>query len=647
MSLSRGKAIRVDGIVQGVGFRPFVYGLATRLGLVGDVRNDTRGVLIRVFGPTSIIDNFIDQLQSDPPPLAEIDDLAMEDLPAEDHDGFVIVESQTDSRPTVGVTPDAATCDDCLRELLDEQDRRYRYPFINCTHCGPRYSIIEQVPYDRPNTTMRDFGMCDRCRAEYTDPGDRRYHAQPVCCPACGPRLAWLDESGRAVEGDPLVLATEALQAGRVVAIKGLGGFHLACDATRPEAVARLRRRKLREEKPLAVMVRDIAHAGRLVELPPYAEKLLGGPVAPIVLAPRKHPTGLAPEVAPVNEMLGVMLAYTPLHVLLFEQGLDVLVMTSANRSDEPIVIDNDEARQRLAGIAEGYLVHNRRINVRLDDSVVLATPRVPTVIRRARGYAPGGIEVDRRVDGILAFGPQMKNTPAVGRGTRIYPGQHIGDLENTLAVSMFHEVVDHLQHILDVHPTLGACDLHPDYTSTRLAERSGLPLVRVQHHHAHVVSVMAEKQLDRRCIGVALDGTGWGDDGAIWGGEVFSFDAAGYRRVLHLEYVKLPGGDRAIRQPWRTALAHLHHAGLHPSPFMDHDGAETVWQLLDSSIDQPQTSSMGRLFDAVASLCGVCHENTFEGKAAMSLEGALETTTRHYPVEIDDGVIKVGPMIA
>jgi len=620
--------------VQGVGFRPFVHGLAAEHGLSGDIRNDSQGVLIHLFGAPEAVAAFLHDLEAAPPPLAEVARVVARDIPHEVREGFTILPSKGEAERTVAVAPDAAICADCRRELLDPADRRHRYAFINCTHCGPRYSIITDVPYDRPNTTMRDFAMCPACRAEYEDPADRRYHAQPVCCPDCGPRLEMRDAAGGPMAGDPVRLAAGELRSGRIVAVKGLGGFHLACDATNEAAVRRLRERKHREEKPFAVMVKDLAAAASLADLPGYAERLLASPVAPILIARKRHPERLARAVSPVNDYYGLMLPYTPLHVLLFEEGLGPLVMTSGNLTDEPICIANDEARDRLKGIADAFLMHNRRIHLREDDSVLLATRDRPTVVRRSRGYVPVGIETGRAVSGWAAFGPMLKNTLAVGRGTTVYPGQHVGDLNNRLALDMFQEVYDHLRAILGVEVERIACDMHPDYPSTHLAEATGLPVTKVQHHHAHLVSLMAEKPRTRggRAIGFAFDGTGYGEDGAVWGGEVMVFDPCGYRRAFHLEYVPLPGGDRAAEEPWRMGLVHLVRNGLDRLRARYRGRrVEQVRALLESDVPMPRTSSMGRLFDAVASLCRVCQRNTYEGKAAMALEGIIEPTEESY----------------
>jgi len=639
-----GKTVCIDGIVQGVGFRPFVYGVAVRLGLTGDVCNTSGGVVVRIFGDAADVARCVEELRATTPPLALVTSITVSDVPFEADEEFRIVASDGGEERTVVITPDAALCVDCRRELLDPSDRRYRYPFINCTNCGPRYTIIRDVPYDRPQTTMAAFTMCAACRTEYEDPADRRYHAQPNCCPDCGPRLAY----GEAVGDDALALAVKALHDGRIVAVKGLGGFHLACDARNEDAVQRLRERKLREEKPLALMAADYELAAGLIEMPDYAQELLESPVAPVLVGYKRPGADVAPSVAPGNTCYGVMLPHAPLHVLLLGDGPDLLVMTSANRTDEPIVTENAEAVERLAGIADGLLMHDRPINVRVDDSVVWGHAQGPTIIRRARGYVPRGIDTGVEVGGIVGLGPMLKNAPAVGRGTVIYAGQHVGDLSNMLALEMHEEVREHLCYLMGVEVRCAACDMHPDYPTTRMVREMAAEVVPVQHHHAHLAALMAEKQLYDRAIGIAFDGTGFGDDGQIWGGEVFSFDPGGYRRAFHLEYVPLPGGDRAAREPWRMALVHLQNAGLDWARYVQEDAAWNVVALLDSGLPMFQTSSMGRLFDAVSSLCGLVQTSTYEAKAPMALEGALVETAMsdRYDFTLDGENIRVGEVI-
>ncbi len=647
MTTPVGRQVRVQGMVQGVGYRPFLYALAQRHGLTGEARNTAQGVVARVFGPARDVDAFVAALRVEAPPLARVSCVQARPIPAEEHAHFRILPSDAQGAPAVAVTPDAAICDACRRELLDPQDRRYRYPLLNCTQCGPRYSILLTVPYDRPNITMRAFPMCGACRAEYEDPTDRRHHAQPTCCPACGPRVRLLGGEGEPLDGDPVRGAARLLREGRILAVKGLGGFHLACDATRPPVVARLRARKHREDKPLAVMVPDADAAAALVHLPDYGRALLTGPQAPILVAPERAASPVAEEVAPGTDTLGVMVAYTPLHVLLFEELGDVpLVMTSGNLSEEPICIRNREALERLSGVADAFLVHDRPIHLRVDDSVLLATDPGPTLLRRARGYVPAGLEAGLDADGILGFGPLLKNTLALGRGTTVFPGQHVGDLDNVRALEMFDEVRAHLAEVLGVAPTLAACDLHPDYPTTRMAAQSGLPVVRVQHHHAHLAALLAETGDYASALGIAFDGAGYGPDGTVWGGEALVFDALGYERVCHLEHVALPGGDRAAREPWRMALAYLVREGLDWTRWVAHPRADSVARLLAGPLPQVQTSSMGRLFDAVAALCGLCDENTFEAKAPMRLEAAATDAPDAYPFALDGPVVRTGGVI-
>jgi hydrogenase maturation protein HypF len=635
--------------VQGVGFRPFVRNLAVARGLTGEVANTEFGVRIRVFGELESVEAFERDLLADPPRLARIHRVESAPLRDAAPGDFLIVPSEGGEGRSVGIPPDAAVCADCVRELFDPANRRYRYPFINCTHCGPRYTIIEDIPYDRPNTTMSVFDMCEACAAEYEDPADRRYHAQPNACPACGPHLSLVEGRGRLIEGDPLGAAARLLREGAIVAVKGLGGFHLAVDAGNDEAVRRLRRRKHREDKPFAVMVRDMDAARRLVVLSRDGEAVLEGSAAPIVLASKRSGAPVAEAVSPRVDRHGVMLAYTPLHLLLLDEGPGVLVMTSANRTDEPIVIDNEEAFERLEGVADALLLHNRAIAQRMDDSVLADNPTGRTMVRRSRGYAPAGLEVGLDVDGVLAFGPHLKNAPCLGRGSQLYVGQHVGDLDHRLSLEMFAEVRGHLQSVLGLTPLLAACDLHPDYATTRLAEASGLPLERVQHHHAHLVSVMAEHGCYGRAMGVALDGAGYGGDGTIWGGEILIFDPVGYQRVAHLQTVPQPGGDVAAREPWRMAAAQLWRHGLTPPQGWAPDGIDEVRSLLESGLPVPSTSSAGRLFDAVASLLGIRDVNRFEAQAAMELEAAADDDAGSYPFPTDAqmGVLQTGPLLA
>jgi hydrogenase maturation protein HypF len=645
------RRLLIRGIVQGVGFRPFVYQLARRLGLAGEVANTSEGVVVHIEGPTAALDAFAVALAGETPPLARI--TGIETGPAQVcHRGdFRIETSRRGAARATLISPDMAVCDACLAELFDPADRRFGYPFINCTHCGPRYTIIEDVPYDRPHTSMRRFTMCPACQAEYDDPADRRFHAQPNACPVCGPRVTLCTADGQPVAvADPIAETTRRLKSGRIAAIKGLGGFHLAVDALDPEAVDRLRRRKRREEKPFALMVPDLAAARRLVVLDPAAEALLTGARRPIVIAPQRAGHPVAPGVAPGSRYFGILLPYTPLHHLLLRQGFQALVMTSGNQSDEPICIDNQEALARLGEIADDFLIHDRDIYLRSDDSIVRRAAGATRFIRRSRGYVPEPVALGQPLPPVLACGAGLKNTVCLTRGAEAFVSQHIGDLENLAAYRFLEKTVAHLERILDIQPQIVAHDLHPDYLSTRYAlGRAGVRRIAVQHHHAHIVSVMAEHGLVGPVIGLALDGTGYGTDGAVWGGEVLVVEAGGFSRVAHLAYVPMPGGAIAIREPWRMAAAHL--ADAFGDNWKDLDlplGAAVPAEKLDlavrmarSGINAPPTSSLGRLFDAVAALCGVRARVHYEGQAAMELEMVADfDTAGRYPYEVTPGEI-------
>jgi len=641
------RSITVSGIVQGVGFRPFVYDLATRLGLHGFVRNRTGDVLIELEGESESLDGFLAELTTRPPPLARIEGVRWAPRSPMGDPRFRIEPSEVDRAGPIFIAPDIATCDDCLRELLDPGDRRYRYPFLNCTNCGPRLSIIREAPYDRERTTMADFAMCPACRSEYEDPGDRRYHAQPIACPSCGPRLQVLDGRGRAIDADhPLACAVSALEQGRIVALKSLGGYHLACLAEDGRAVAELRRRKHRDEKPLAVMVRDLRAADDLCAVTAGERGLLASPRRPIVLLRRRPEDGLAEGVAPRNPFLGVMLPYTPLHRLLLDDlGGMPLVMTSGNRTDEPIAYDDGDARGRLAGIADLFLTNDRPIHLRCDDSVARMVAGAELPLRRSRGDAPSPLPLPvpcRRPT--LALGGQLKATFALGRGRHAFLSHHIGDLEHYEAYRSYAEAIGHYEQLFAHRPELIVHDLHPDYASTRYASRFGdsIPRLAVQHHHAHVASCMADNGLDEPVIGVAFDGTGFGTDGAIWGGEFLTGDYRAFRRAAHLRYVAMPGGDRAIREPWRMAAAYLIDAGRSDEPLRDRVPAAalaTVRRAIERRLNAPPTSSMGRLFDGVAALAGVRDRASYEGQAAIELEGMASGSDADgaYPFEIDE----------
>ncbi len=634
--------VRVTGTVQGVGFRPYVYRLAGELSLGGFVLNDAHGVLIEVEGNAPDVDRFLERLPSEAPPLAVLERMSVEELsPSEDH-AFAIVASVAGDVPDAPVTPDSATCDDCLRELFDPADRRFRYPFTNCTNCGPRFTIVRGVPYDRPLTTMAGFTMCQECRAEYEDPGDRRFHAQPNACPVCGPSLRLLSGERETIAGDPLAAAVSALRAGAIVAIKGIGGFHLACLAGDERAVATLRARKHREDKPFALMAPSLGAAESLVSLDAGARELLTAPARPIVLAPRRRDALLAASVAPGAGELGVMLAYSPLHHLLLADVGATLVMTSANVTDEPIAYRDEDALRRLAGIADLFLLHDRPIQTRTDDSVVRAVPR-RAVLRRSRGYVPTALALPGGGTSrpILACGAELKNTFCLARGTRAWVSHHIGDLQNYETLRSFTEGIEHFRRLFAVEPEIVAHDLHPEYLSTKYAlEQDGVELVGVQHHHAHLAACLAEHGEPGPAIGAIFDGTGYGLDGTVWGGELLYGDVAAFRRVGALLPVRLPGGARAIKQPWRMACAWLVASGIEPPAAW-----REIAELARSGLASPWTTSMGRLFDAVAALAGIRTEVNYEGQAAIELEAACDfSEPGEYPISVTGAPLVIDP---
>ncbi len=639
------RVVTVRGIVQGVGFRPFVYGLASQLDLGGFVRNRGGEVAIEVEGEPAALNAFVEELTQHPPPLARIDSVSWAPLPTQGDRAFHIEASHADVAAQVVISPDIATCPDCLRELFDPQDRRYGYPFLNCTNCGPRLTIVTGAPYDRERTTLADFTLCPQCRAEYDDPRDRRFHAQPVACPACGPQLEARDATGRPLKtDDPLAVFVAALRDGRIGALKGLGGFHLVCDARRNDVVQELRRRKHRDEKPLAVMVRDLPAAEALCAVDPLARQLLASPRCPIVLLhlPSAASGPIAEAVAPGNPYLGVMLPYTPLHHLLLA-ALDgaPLVMTSGNRSDEPIAYENEDALQRLAGIADVFLIHNRPIHVRCDDSVARVVAGAELPLRRSRGYAPQPMHLPRPCPApVLAVGGQLKGTFALARGEQVFLSHHLGDLDHYEAFRAFEKDVTLYEALFAIPPEWIAHDLHPDYASTRYALARGLPCIAVQHHHAHLAACLAEHGLNERAIGVTFDGTGLGTDGAVWGGEFLVGDYASFQRAARLRYVGMPGGEQAIREPWRMAIAHLRDAGCASAGLSSRIPAaalRTVETMLDRGFNAPPTSSMGRLFDAVAAIAGLRTHASHEGQAAIELEWAAvaKAPDTAYPWEV------------
>ncbi len=624
--------IQVRGVVQGVGFRPYVFGLAQHHGLAGFVRNEPSGVAIEVEGPEAALDAFVTAMQSAPPPFCRIQELRTYQEAVRGGDGFVVLPSLESGDYLTLVGPDRAPCAECLREFSDPADRRYRYPFINCTHCGPRYTLVTGVPYDRARTTMAAFVMCPACRAEYDDPKNRRFQAEPICCPDCGPQLALRDPSGIQIAcDDPVEACLGQIAAGRVAAIKGIGGFHLACDARNPDAVAALRYRKQRDHKPFALMVRDEVVASQVAELSGEELGILCSPERPIVLLRKKVGHGLAEGIAPGQGTFGVMLPYSPLHARLLTGALSTLVMTSGNGSDEPIAFTNDDAYRRLGGIADLFLTHNRDIQVRTDDSVLRCAAGGPRFLRRSRGYAPGTVllPVSTCTTEVLAVGAELSNTVCLTRAGEACLSQHIGDLSNLAAYESLGATVQSLEAILGVRPAIVACDQHPGYASLRYARSRNLPLVQVQHHHAHIASVLAEKGRTGPVIGVAFDGMGWGDDGTLWGGEFLVCDLSGYERVGRFSPVPQPGGDAAARHPARMAYAYLRAIfGVEANrragewlPGLSKEECSVMAQMMEAGVHAPLTSSVGRLFDAASALLGICLHNTYHAQAPMELE--------------------------
>ena len=637
--------VRVTGTVQGVGFRPAVYRLATGLGLAGWVRNDERGVLIEVEGAGASIGDFLGRLRDEAPPLAQIADLRVRDLEPSGGAGFEIGPSHAGSDADALVAADAATCEPCLAEVRDPANRRFRYPFTNCTNCGPRFTIVRGVPYDRPLTTMAGFEMCAACRAEYGDPLDRRFHAQPNACPECGPQATLVDPRRRAL---PLAGARDAVEAaaamlrdGMIVAVKGIGGFHLAARADREDAVATLRRRKHRDDKPFALLAADLERAARLVELTAVEERLLGGRERPIVIARRRAGCDVAGAVAPASPDLGVMLPHSPLHQLLADDAGSVLVMTSGNLADEPICFQEVDALRRLGAVADAFLLHDRPIHTRVDDSVVRAVDPAlrsePIVIRRARGYAPRSVVLAVPAERpLLACGAELKSTLCLAKGRSAWVSQHIGDLKNLETLDSFRESARLMAELFAVGPEVVAHDLHPDYLSTRFAlGLEGVERVAVQHHHAHLAAVLAEHGERGPAVGAIFDGAGLGDDGTVWGGEILAGDLDGYERQGMLFPVRLPGGDAAAREPWRMACAWLAAGEERPRVpaalrgSVDESAWEVVADLCRTGVNSPLTTSAGRLFDAVAAICGIRGVSTYEGHAAMELESAATAEWR------------------
>jgi len=644
--VARRARVRVTGTVQGVGFRPYVYRLAGELSLGGFVLNDAHGVLIEVEGSALVVDRFLERLPSEAPPLAVLEQVVVSDQAPSGVHGFAIVASVAGEVPDAPVTPDSATCDDCLRELFDPADRRYRYPFINCTNCGPRFTIVRGVPYDRPLTTMASFTMCAACQSEYENPVDRRFHAQPNACPVCGPSVRLLGDSAA---GDPITAAATALRAGAIVAIKGLGGYHLACLAADERAVAALRSRKHREDKPFALMAPCLSAAESLVSLAPAAREVLTGPARPIVLARRRTDAPVAESVAPGAPELGVMLPYSPVHHLLLNDIGETLVMTSGNVSDEPIAYLDDDAFDRLRGIADLFLVHDRAIETRTDDSIARVAGR-PTILRRSRGYVPAAFALSGggTPQPLLACGAELKNTFCLARGARAWVSHHIGDLENYETLRSFTDGIEHFGALFAVQPEVVAHDLHPEYLSTKYAlDLDGVELIGVQHHHAHLAACLAEHGDPGPALGAIFDGTGYGLDGTVWGGELLLGDLRSFRRVGSLLSAALPGGARAIKQPWRMSCSWLSTVCVGEPPLpqslagrVDPRLWTQVYKLSVTGTAAPATTSMGRLFDAVAALAGIRTEVSYEGQAAIELEAACDPHENgSYPIELSGGI--------
>ena len=662
--------IRINGIVQGVGFRPFIFNLALEHGLAGWVCNSASGVDIEVTGSAEDVTAFVQAIPQEAPPLAQIDSLEDQAIATQPFEGFEIVPSKDQATDFIPVSPDVAICPQCQQELFDPADRRYRYPFINCTNCGPRFTIIKEIPYDRPKTTMAGFEMCPDCRAEYEDPRDRRFHAQPVACPACGPQV-WLEnrQGERLADREEAIqIARKLLAEGKILAIKGLGGFHLACDASNATAVSALRERKHRPDKPFALMAFDLSAIKKFGQVGDAAAKLLTSPHAPIVLLPKTPAANLTENVAPGQSRTGFMLAYTPLHLLLLEPKPgypEAFVMTSGNRSEEPILHTNAAAREKLVDIADAFLLHDRPIEQRIDDSVFTLFTEQPYPIRRARGYAPNPIRLQNPVPQVLAVGPQMKNTICLTREKYAFLSHYIGEMENWETYQDFKGAIDHYQSLFRIQPEVIAHDLHPDYLSTQYAleraERDQLPLIGVQHHHAHLAAVAAENGVPagERVAGLIFDGTGYGTDGTIWGGEVLVGNCASFSRPYHLQPLPLPGGDITIHKPARMALSLLWALGqpwtddLAPVHALSPLERDALRHQLERGINTPQTSSMGRLFDVISALLGIRQEVTYEGQAAIELEALSNEALvephelGYYSWQIRDSEICIGPMVA
>ncbi|HJL75628.1 MAG TPA: carbamoyltransferase HypF [Candidatus Marinimicrobia bacterium] len=622
------KQFRINGIVQGVGFRPFIYNLANKFNLTGTVSNSSEGVIIEAQGTSANVHNFINVIQTDAPPLSMISALETNDIPNKDETSFIIKTSEKSSTISTMISPDVAVCDDCLDELFNPKDRRFLYPFINCTNCGPRYTIIENIPYDRPFTSMRHFELCTNCQEEYDDPNNRRFHAQPNACSDCGPKVQLHDGSGKPVRSDnPIRDTVELIKQGKIAAIKGLGGFHLAVDATNSEAVKTLRKRKGRKEKPLAIMLKSMEDAKSVCHINRDEANELRSFQSPIVLLKKREDIPIANDIAPGNDRIGIMLPYTPLHHLLFYDDAPSLVMTSANLSEEPICIENNEAVNRLLNIADIFLVHNRKILTRTDDSVLMFHNKKRSFLRRSRGFVPMPIQLPFSVPSVLALGAFLKNTICVTRGNQAFLSQHIGDLDNALACRFFDETIKYVLDIHQIKPQAVIHDYHPDFYSTKAIERFTLPAIQVQHHHAHLAATMAEHHLKGPVLGLALDGFGLSEKNEFWGGELLLVDDTSYRRLGHFYPLPHLGGDSASHQSWRMGAAVLHSIGKEnriPSFFPSIPNIDKIMELLKTPNLFSFTTGCGRWFDAAAAILGISTVQKYEGQAPTLLESLV-----------------------
>ena len=638
----------MQGIVQGVGFRPFIYNLANSNKLTGFVANTLQGVIIEVEGTINQIANFIDNIKQKAPPPSLIIDISSKEIKPIKSKNFIIKDSTGDESVATLISPDIAVCQDCLKELFDSNDRRFHYPFINCTNCGPRYTIIDNIPYDRPYTSMKHFKMCRDCQAEYNDPTNRRFHAQPNACQKCGPQVQLFDSTHNLQDVDDAIVVTrEKLKEGKIVAIKGLGGFHLAVDATNNAMVQKLRKLKGRDEKPFALMVRNLRVAQKYCLISNEEEQSLQSLRALIILLRKLPNCNIAEYIAPGNDYLGIMLPYTPLHHVLFEDLDTPLIMTSANYSEEPICIDNDEAFGRLNSIADYFLIHNRDIYLRNDDSVAICLANKMRYLRRSRGIVPQPVFVKSTGPSVLAVGGELKNTVCLLKDDKAFISQHIGDLENIEAYNFFKMTIEHLQIIFDIKPEFIVHDLHPQYFSTQWSkEQLNIKTIAVQHHHAHLAACMAENQLTEPVIGIIMDGTGYGTDGTIWGGEILIGDYNSFDRFAHFEQIPLPGGDAAIKAPWRTAVSYLYKTfgnKMPDLPFIDDHDIKPIIEIVDKNINSPMTSSCGRLFDAIAAMSGGRQTIHYEAQAAIELMQTFETTdVRPFSFEIEQKIGKI-----